>query len=393
MALNLAHDWDSFRAAIADWSAPTQNFTYADVEGHIGYAFGGDIPVRAKGDGRLPAPGWTGEYEWTGVIPHDELPHVLDPADDFVVTANNRIVDDDYPYPMPSEWLPGYRAGRIRQLIIQTLRHDVHSFARIHGDQRSLPGLELAALAGRLPATMPVALAARDALASWDGELTADSVGGAIYARLREKLLAAAYGEVAAPLGITAGLGGLASLPGNSYLWRALPQVLRRLVSREGDWLPGEQTWDGILRAAWEATLTELSSELGDDVRSWRYGRFHTLTLRHPLGIVPALGPLLNRGPFPTGGDADTVCMGYAPRKYAAQPFYVAPSYRQICDTGNWDLSQSIHPIGQSGHPGSRHYADFVQPWLKIQYHPMLWSRMRVEEAAVNRMVLAPAAG
>jgi penicillin amidase len=317
---------------------------------------------------------------------------MLDPDEGFVVTANNRIIGDDYPYPMPSEWLPGYRAARIRQLIQQTARHDARSFGRMHGDRRSLPGLELAALAGRLPTSTPTAQQARDLLATWDGDLTAETVGGAIYARLREKLLYAVYDEVVGPLGTVTGLGGMASLPSNAYLWRALPQVLRRAAGRDDSWLPGGRTWDDILAGAWEATLAELRQEYSDDVSTWRYGRFHTLTLRHALGSVPALAPLLNRGPFPTGGDADTVWMGYSPRQYAGLPFYVAPSYRQICDTGNWDHSQSIHPIGQSGQPSSRHYADFVRPWLDIQYHPMLWSRMRVEEAAVRRMTFEPAA-
>jgi penicillin amidase len=107
--------------------------------------------------------------------------------------------------------------------------------------------------------------------------------------------------------------------------------------------------------------------------------------------MVPALAPLLNRGPFAMGGDADTVRMGLAPRQYAVQPFYVAPSYRQICDTSSWDRSLSIHPPGQSGQPASRHYADFVRPYLEMEYHPMLWSRARVEDATVDRLVLEPA--
>lgn len=391
LALNQATDWASFRAAVARWTSPTLNFVYADVDGHFGYAFGGHMPMRAQGDGRLPVPGWSGEYEWVGLIAPGELPALLDPSDGFVVTANNRIVGDDFPHPMPSEYLPGYRAARITQLIEQTTQHDERSFARIQGDQRSLPGLELAALAGRLPADTPIARAARDALASWDGELTAESVGGAIYARLREKLLDAAYGEVAAPLRQVGGLGAFAALMGATYLWRALPRLLARLSVRDDSWLPAGRSGDELLRAAWLAALDELRGELGDDVRTWRYGRFHTLTLRHPLGAVAALAPLLNRGPFATGGDADTVRMGYAPRSYAGEPFYVAPSYRQICTPAHWDRCQSIHPGGQSGQPGSRHYADLVQPYLAMQYHPMPWSRARVEDATISRLTLEPA--
>ncbi|KPV48915.1 hypothetical protein SE17_35515, partial [Kouleothrix aurantiaca] len=80
----------------------------------------------------------------------------------------------------------------------------------------------------------------------------------------------------------------------------------------------------------------------------------------------------------------------YAPRQYAVQPFYVAPSYRQICDPSYWDRSQSIHPGGQSGQPASPHYADFVQPYLKMQYHPMPWTRTAVEDAAATRLTLEP---
>ncbi|HEU5104062.1 MAG TPA: penicillin acylase family protein [Roseiflexaceae bacterium] len=388
--LNRAHDWDSFRAAVAEWVMPTQNFIYADVDGHIGYMLGGALPIRARGDGLLPVPGWTGEYEWTGSIPRDQLPHMLDPDEGFVASANTQTVGDDYPYRLPGEYLPGYRATRIRQLLTQTPRHDAASFTAIQGDQRSLPGLDLAALAGRLPAPTPVARQAREALAAWDGELTAESIGGAIYARLREKLLREAYGEVAGPLGLVAGLGAFAGLPGSAYTWRGLPQVLERLAARDDSWLPAGRTGDDLLREAWEATIAELSEQLGGDVNAWRYGRYHTLTLRHPLGAAAALAPLLNRGPFPMGGDEDTVRMGNAPRQYAGQPYYVAPSYRQICDLSNWDRSLSIHPIGQSGQPGSKHYADLLDGWRTMQYHPMPWSRARVEDIAAERLTLAP---
>ncbi|MDP9371824.1 MAG: penicillin acylase family protein, partial [Chloroflexota bacterium] len=184
LAIDRARDWASFRAALADWTVPPQNFVYADVDGHFGYALGGDLPVRARGDGRLPVPGWTGEWEWTGIIPHDELPHALDPAAGYVVTANNRIVAPEEAPHMHAEWASGYRAARIHELIGATPLHDAASFGRIHRDLRSLPGLAFAALAreGRLPAADAVERAARDALAAWDGDLIADSTAGLIYA-------------------------------------------------------------------------------------------------------------------------------------------------------------------------------------------------------------------
>jgi penicillin amidase len=101
-------------------------------------------------------------------------------------------------------------------------------------------------------------------------------------------------------------------------------------------------------------------------------------------------GRVLNRGPYRTGGDGHTVCPGLVVAEEAGPPVYVGASYRQICDTAAWDASCSMHATGQSGHPGSRHYADFVRPWLRLQYHPMLWSRDRVEVATVHRPMLCP---
>ncbi|NJO83110.1 MAG: penicillin acylase family protein, partial [Blastochloris sp.] len=203
--------------------------------------------------------------------------------------------------------------------------------------------------------------------------------------------LTTAYAEIAEALDLVTGLGALASLPGNGFTDQlSVPEVLRRVADRDDSWFGDGRTWDAVLAEAWTKTVNELRGEFGDDVRSWRYGRRHTLTIRHPLGAVQALAPLFNHGPFPTGGDSDTVCMGYQPARYAVAPYYIAPSYRQICDTADWDRSQSIHPTGQSGQPGSKHYADFLKPWLSVQYHPMLWSRARVEEATVSRIRLEP---
>lgn len=390
LAINRAADWQSFRAALASWHVPAQNFVYADVDGHIGYALGGDIPIRAQGDGRLPVPGWSGEYEWSGMIPAAEMPYLLDPREGFAVTANNRIVGDSFPYPIVGEYLNGYRAMRIRQLIEQTPQHTSESFARIHGDQRSLPGLELAALAGRLPADSDLARAARDALASWDGTLSASSVAGSIYARLRDHIVDRAYAEVGDLFKLKSGIGAFAAFPSEDMLHRAAPAVFERCAANDNRWLPAGTTWDSILSAAWVATLAELREAYGDDINQWRYGRGHQLTIQHALGGVPGLGRLLNRGPFETGGDSDTVCMGNLPRAFPAQPYYVAPSYRQILDVADWNRSRSIHPTGQSGHPTAKHYADFVLPWLNIEYHPMPWDRERVEEATASRLTLTP---
>jgi penicillin amidase len=96
---NKAQNWDEFRTAASGFAVPSQNLVYADIEGNIGYQTPGNIPIRSEGhDGMLPVPGWTGEYEWQGYIPFDELPFVYNPPEGFIVTANNAVVGPEYPY-------------------------------------------------------------------------------------------------------------------------------------------------------------------------------------------------------------------------------------------------------------------------------------------------------
>ena len=101
---NTAENWDDFRAAASKFHVPAQNLLYADTAGNIGYQMPGDIPIRASGDGRLPVPGWTDDYEWTGYIPFEELPYTLNPESGYIVTANNQVNPRDYPYMITTDW-------------------------------------------------------------------------------------------------------------------------------------------------------------------------------------------------------------------------------------------------------------------------------------------------
>ncbi len=126
LKLNAAQNWDQFRESLRDWRMPSQNFVYADVDGNIGYQMTGEVPIRTpKHTGMVPVPGWTGEYEWQGFIPYDELPYTYNPPQGFIATANNKIVGDDYPYRITEEWDPGYRAERIVDLLSKNDHVDI----------------------------------------------------------------------------------------------------------------------------------------------------------------------------------------------------------------------------------------------------------------------------
>ena len=138
LRLNEARNWTEFTAALRDFVVPSQNFVYADVDGHIGYYAPGHFPVRAGGDGSIAAEGWTGLAEWTGWVPFDELPHAFDPPEHFIVSANNRPVPPGYPHRSPLEWPEPYRAQRIVDLLTQKTKLTPDDFAAIQADTFSL---------------------------------------------------------------------------------------------------------------------------------------------------------------------------------------------------------------------------------------------------------------
>ena len=119
LGVDRAGDWTEFRAALAGFQAPEQNWIYADVDGNIGYQMTGAVPVRRSGNGLLPTPGWTDEGEWERYLDFEELPWTLNPPEGFIVTANNRVIGPEYPYFITANWEFPYRAERIRELILR----------------------------------------------------------------------------------------------------------------------------------------------------------------------------------------------------------------------------------------------------------------------------------
>ncbi len=400
--LNHARNWDEFRDALRDWDVPPQNMIYADKEGNIGYIMAGAIPIRAKGQAVLPSPGWTGEYEWTGYIPFEELPQTYNPQQHFIVTANNRVVNDDYPYYITNEWLNGYRAQRIRDLLTGKAAVDKLTpadMARIQSDQYALPAVEIVPHMLKIQTDVPLEKAALEVLQTWNYNLAPNSIGAAIYATFLIKLelivLSVLLGDDEALLQGYQGVGTTILALQNGYSSRSKPLLIRLMNEHDDSWfadsviLNGPKSWDAALASAFHAAIEELREKLGEDVIRWRYGAIHTVTFNHPLGMVKPLDKIFNRGPFPLGGDIDTVNMGATPPNQPGAVITV-PLYRQILNLADLKTSLSGHAPGQSGHLASKHYADFIKPWLHVQHHPMLFERSMIEANAEGTLHILP---
>ena len=114
--LNRAENWDDFKNALRTFVDVSQNIVYADNEGNVGLYAAGGIPIR-KGEEYLIKPGQTDEFDWTGKVPFEDLPHVYNPESGFVASANNKTVDDSYPYYISTYFAQDYRYHRIVEIL------------------------------------------------------------------------------------------------------------------------------------------------------------------------------------------------------------------------------------------------------------------------------------
>ncbi|MFC4012266.1 penicillin acylase family protein [Nonomuraea purpurea] len=389
-ALNKAADWQEFKAAAALFDVPAQNLVYADTTGKIGYQAPGRIPVREKGDGTYPVPGWTGEYDWNlAPIPYDQLPSVEDPAEGFIVTANNAVIDPERYRPLlTKDWAHGYRSERIRDLLRAAIEKgpiDATTMSRIQQDTRNgfaetlVPALMGVDLAG--PSTR-----ARELLKTWDGTQGLDSAPAAYFNAVWRQLLALTFHDELPQ----------AAWPSGGDRWY---EVVRRLLTLPDDpfWddvttKNRKETRDDILRQAMASAHQELAERLGDDVKAWRWGDLHQLELVNGSLGTSGIGPveaLFNRGPLAVPGSKDAVnATGWnVQRGYGIN---AVPSMRMIADLSDTDKSQWINLTGASGHAFHDNYWDQSEAWAKGSLLPMHTKQESIKKAATHTLKLTP---
>ncbi|HEU5204189.1 MAG TPA: penicillin acylase family protein [Candidatus Limnocylindrales bacterium] len=405
LGLNTASDFDEFRASLSQYGSPSQNFVYADVDGHIGYQFPGSIPIRG-GDptGDRPRPGDDGSSEWTGLIPFEELPWQLDPAEGTIVTANNAAVDAGYPYHVASDWDPGYRAERIGDQLLAR-GEDGLSF-----DDMTELQLDTALPRAQDAVTwlLPMAPSTDDGrvvlerILDWDGRCEVDSLGCAAWSMFEYHLHRDLFDDE---------LGTLArDYVGSGPAWVLVNQLVDE---PEASW------WDDVATAERETSMAIINRAL-DEAGSalstsygppsgWTWGRLHTATFQEQTVGKSGIGPLewyFNDGPHAVPGAAGAVNNTYYRFRRAypdpLDPDYVPvgvdrvfevtnmPSMRFVIDMTDLDGARIVITTGQSGNPFDHHYNDLIEPWRTGETVPLPFTPAALDAAAAQTLVLQP---
>ena len=386
-----ARGWNEFREALSHISTPVWNWVYADADGNIGYQLVGAIPIRKKGRGLLPVPGWTDDYEWTDFIPYDEMPRLLNPSSGYIVTANNAVTPDDYPYLISTRFAPPYRSSRIEELILAKEKVTVGDMRRIQMDVHSKQGERLrdifVAACEKHPRPGPDFKRAVELMREWNLNADTKSRGAAVFYESHATIARNIFGFRLGP-----------------ELWKQLYRVIGNLddmIEAESarKWFDDPttelvETRDETIAAGVAEAVESLREFFRDGPDSWRWGDMHTVTFKHPLGQKGILAKIFNRGPHPIGGGMSTINPGVYFYNSANKPYAVmsGPSMRTVIDYADFDATEMVITLGQSGNRFSPHYSDLLPYWLKGESIPFYKDDAGSDAPNGNRLVLRPVA-
>lgn len=357
-ALSHAHNWDEFRDGLRKLTAPQQNFVYADIEGNIGFISPARVPVRKKGKGWLPVPGWSDEYDWGDDVAFERLPATLNPPAGMIASANNKPDDRDDPF-LAQDWIPPYRAERIKQLLEGKAVFTADDMATIQFDTVSLSARELLPLLSsiRLENEVPRRLA--EQLLRWDGRMDQGLTEPLVYSAWLRELTRAL---------LEPRLGRLF----NDYAGFR-PEVVHSILKGYPEWCGGRsesriRSCVELIAHSFERAVEFLVARSGPP--PWRWGAWHQAVYDHPLwSKLPILSERLGYR-FGIDGSADTINNSFLALRNDSAPFrsYFGSNLRMVVDLSDIEGARFMILPGQSGNALSDHYGDLLDGWQQRRW-------------------------
>ncbi|MCP2264604.1 penicillin acylase family protein [Promicromonospora thailandica] len=397
-AMNRARTPADMKAAAAQFEVPAQNIVFATTDGHIGYQAPGKIPVRAsvpgavESDGSWPRPGWDARYDWTGYVPQEQMPSVLDPKEGFVVAANQAVLPGGKGPFLTRDWDYGYRSERIRELLGNRI-----------ADGRKLSSADMTAIqmdqwSVFADTLVPVLLAVdlpegyesdgQDLLADWDMSMDADSAAAAYFAAVWRNLLKITFNDELPET----------MWPDGGSRWLA---VVKGMLDNPNDafWddkstVAVVESRDQVLSEALTSARQDLTVELGKDTSDWEWGTLHQLRLEHLVlggpGIPAPISLYVNPAPTKVGGGSSIVNATAWDASSGSFDVTSGPSMRMVVDMADLDASTWVVVTGTSAHPASAHYADQLAAWAAGETFPWPFSAEAVSAAQEDELILTP---
>ena len=366
--VNKSSSWQEFQQGVNLWCVPALNFSYTDLKGNIGIAPAGAIPIRSKGNPNIPSPGWLPDYAWLGVHSPSELPRVYNPQKRYLMSANNKTAET-LPFFISSLWEPPSRVERIDETLKEFDEYTVRDAQFMQMDvtspyARTLLKKALPIIDGKQKYLSQTERDALKMLKGWDGIMTARDPQPILYSTFLNTLIHQTFED---ELGdrLFREYSFVASLPSRKIM---------ELISSDSAslWFDNVKTKefenkDEIVFRSFVLAIRSLQDHYkNNDIRTWKYGDKHHVTLNHLFSVNPFMKQIVTHGPFPTGGDNTTLNNGEY-HFYQPDDQVLGASMRFIADMKD-TVIYSVLPGGNSGEPLSAHYSDQVQLWLNGGY-------------------------
>ncbi|MCP8968123.1 penicillin acylase family protein [Ectobacillus ponti] len=379
LLMNKAKDWDSFKQALTYFHTPAQNFVFASKDGTIAYRANGKIPIRSKGDSLLPVPGWTGEYEWSGYIPWEELPTLVNPKEGFISTANNKVIAE-YPYHITHTWAQPYRAARIQEVLRDKSALTVKDMQQLQMDQKNLQAKEFVPIFLQHVQKEKLTAIEKEALArleKWDFVDGRNEGAPLVFHMWMNEISNVLFAkELSADM---------------LKLFEGKGQVVDELIRKAhsgnpGPWMKDSGGLDAVVTKGLQQAVGGIVKQQGEKVADWKWGTFHRLSFVHPLSAVGPLSYLFNpETPIPAGGSRVTVqAAGYGEDGIVNH----GASWRFVIDMSDTTTGYHVVGPGQSGHVESAWYHDQMKEWVNGTYH-----ETKLTKPSGKVLKLIPAAG
>jgi penicillin amidase len=374
--IDRATNWTEFRAALRDFWGPGQNFVYADRAGNIGYQATGRFPIRQGFDGDVPLDGASGNFEWDGYIPFEQLPSFFNPPSGIVATANQNPFPPEFPYRVDGTFHDWYRIRQLQARLSAEPKLSVDDMLAIQKDvyasYDSFLAHRVVAICKRRPESNVLVREALEVLREWNGQMEKGQAAPMITQLLSAQLANSLVANLL-PAGST--------LPGPTRTDRSTdsplkilprPAVIEDLLrTRPKGWIAGND-WDTWLIANLDRALQEGRKRQGTPVSKWRWGRMLEWNFAHPVGKqLPLVAGYFNIGPVEMSGSSTTVKQTTAT---------VGPSERMVADLANWDKSLQNLTTGESGFVASKHYKDQWSAYYVGKSFPMEFDHIKAEE-------------
>jgi penicillin amidase len=375
LRIDQATSLQEFKTAVSYSHIPGENMIWADKKGNIAWQAAGIAPIRKNWSGLVPVPG-DGRYEWSGYLPIDSLPHVLNPSKGFWATANENLIPENYQYrdAVGWNWADPFRVQRINEVLSGKTKFSLDDMRKLQVDYVSLPARKLIPLLKPILMTNKSMDETKQILLKWNFVLEKNSVEATIYTAWERQLIENVSKQM---------------IPAQvKDLIKTIPLSKTILMLADSSKLGVDQR-NQLLTVSLEEALAKLTQKLGTDRAKWQYGQTanHHVWIKHPLSNVvdDATRKKFEVGPMPRGGNGSTPGMTTNLDNQLA-----GATFRMVVDVGDWDGAYFTNSPGQSGEVGNPFYKNLFERWANDIHFPVYFSKPKIEKSAFSITVLKP---